>query len=41
MQGGHSIVKVEHHVQDKFATPILYGIDDFKFSDIFLYIHNH
>ena len=23
--------QVEHHVQDKFATPILYGIDNFKF----------
>ena len=27
--------QVEHHVRDKFATPILYGIDNFKFYDIF------
>ena len=27
--------QVEHHVQDNFATPILYGIDNFKFDDIF------
>ena len=27
--------QLEHHVQDKFATPILYGIDNFKFYDIF------
>ena len=27
--------QVEHHMQDKFATPILYGIDNFKFYDIF------
>ena len=33
--------QVEHHVRDKFATPILYGIDNFKFYDIFLHIHNH
>ena len=25
--------QVEHHVRDKFATPILYGIDNFKFYD--------
>ena len=31
--------KCESHVRDKFATPILYGIDNFKFYDIFyLYI---
>ena len=33
--------QVEHHVQDKFATPILYGIDNFKFYDFFLHIHDH
>ena len=27
--------QVEHHVGDKFATPILYVIDNFKFYDIF------
>ena len=27
--------QVEHHVRDKFATPILYGIDNFKIYDIF------
>ena len=27
--------QVEHHVRDKFATPILYGIDNFNFYDIF------
>ena len=27
--------QVEHHVRDNFATPILYGIDNFKFYDIF------
>ena len=27
--------QVEHHVRDKFATPILYGIDNFKFYGIF------
>ena len=27
--------EVEHQVRDNFATPILYGIDDFKFYDIF------
>ena len=27
--------QVEHHVRDKFATPILYGIDNFIFHAIF------
>ena len=27
--------QVEHHVRDNFANPILYGIDIFKFYDIF------
>ena len=27
--------QVEHHVRDKFATPILYGINNFKFDDFF------
>ena len=27
--------QVEHHVQDNFATPILYDIDNFKIYDIF------
>ena len=27
--------QVEHHERDKFATPVLYGIDNFKFYDIF------
>ena len=31
--GGSLHSQVEHHVQDKFA--ILYGIDTFKFYDIF------
>ena len=26
--------QVEHHVRDKFATPISYGIDNLKFYDI-------
>ena len=33
-RGGHSIGQVEHHVRDKFATPVLYGIDTFTFYDI-------
>ena len=33
--GGSLHSQVEHHVQDKFATPILYGMDNFKFYDIF------
>ena len=33
--------QVEHHMRDKFATHILYDIDNFKFYDIFLHIHNH
>ena len=33
--------QVEHHVQDKFATPILYGKDNFKFNDIFLHLDSH
>ena len=33
--------RVEHHVQNKFATPILYGIFNFQFYDIFLHIHYH
>ena len=31
--------EVEHHVQGNFATPILYGIDNFIFYDIFFYIY--
>ena len=31
--------QVEHHVRDKFAIPLLYGIDNFMIS--FLHIHNH
>ena len=27
--------QVEHHVRDKFATVAIYGIDNFKFYDIF------
>ena len=27
--------QVEHRVRDKFATPIVYGIDNFKIYDIF------
>ena len=27
--------QVEHHVQTKFATPILHAIDNLKFNDIF------
>ena len=33
--GGSLHSQVEHHVQDKFATPILYGIDNFEHYDIF------
>ena len=32
--GGYSS-QVEHHVRDKFATPILYGKVKFKFYDTF------
>jgi hypothetical protein len=39
--GGSLHSQVEHHVWDKFATPILYGIDNFKHYDIFPRIHNH
>ena len=40
--GGSLHSQVEHHVRDKFTTPILYGIDNFKFYDNFsLRIHNH
>ena len=27
--------QVEHHVRDKFATPTLYGMNNFIFYDIF------
>ena len=27
--GGSLISQVEHHLQDKFASPLLYGIDNF------------
>ena len=36
--------QVEHHVWTKFATPILYAIDNFKKYDFWkkiLHIHNH
>ena len=33
--GGSFHSQVEHHVRDKFAAPILYGRDNFKFYDIF------
>ena len=31
--------QVEHHVQTKFATPILHAIDNFNIYGIFLYIY--
>ena len=34
-RGVHSICQVEHHVQTKFATPILHGIDNFRNYGIF------
>ena len=33
--GGFTPCQVEHHVQTKFATPILHAIDSFKDYDIF------
>ena len=33
--GGSLHSEVEHNVQDKFAIPILYNIDNFKIYDIF------
>ena len=33
--GGSLHSQVEHHVQDKFCYSILYGIDKYKFYDIF------
>ena len=33
--GGSLHCQVEHHMWDKFATPILYGIDNSKYYDIF------
>ena len=33
--GGSLHSQVEYHVRDKFATPILYGIDNFKNNDIY------
>ena len=33
--GGSLHSQIEHHGRDKFATPILYGIDNSKFYDIF------
>ena len=33
--GGSLHSQVEHHVRDKFATPVLYGIDILLFDDIF------
>ena len=33
--GGSLHSQVEHHMQDKFATPVLHGIDNFKFYDNF------
>ena len=40
--GGSLHCQIEHHVRDKFATPILHGIDNFKNYDIFstYCIHN-
>ena len=35
-RGGGSLHRqVEHHVRNKFATPMLYGIDSFIFHDVF------
>ena len=33
--------QVEHHVRDKFATPILYDIDNLNFMIFVLHIHDH
>jgi hypothetical protein len=33
--GGSLQSQVEYHVWDKFATPILYGINNFENNDIF------
>ena len=33
--GGSLHSQVEHHVRDKFATHVLYGIDILLFDDIF------
>ena len=33
--------QVENHVRTKFATPILYAMDNFKIMIFFLYIHIH
>ena len=39
--GGSLHSQVEHHVRDKFATPILYSRVKFIFYDIFLHMHIH
>jgi hypothetical protein len=39
--GGFTPGQVEHHMQTKFATPILHAIDNLKFMIFFLHIQNN
>ena len=44
VQSKHRVItpwQVEHHVRTKFATPILYAIDNFKNCNFFLHTRNH